>query len=308
MKLVNKKDIPSLDYYIEFYKINNYCSNFDSAMAKLNKITNKRLRIGLIPFEVLFAIWLITGCNFHILLILGTTFFGGTAIFFTIKDGIAEEKAFSNMDTKGISATVDLYNTTNSLDRAKTLEDYYTDEFKEFIKQYMDGNVSEEEEKYNRIVEEQIQNSLDGNEILDLNESASEIAHHIDFYYKTYKLPKLSISNDEWDFLFNYSYDVFKEKGITSVYFQSMSTYVRTILAKVLVSEEDSLTIEDFTNNLDNLSIIISGITPVTLDDNEIKNLKNRILKSCKETHKVVGSRKRKIVNIFDYQKKRTLK
>ncbi len=185
-----------------------------------------------------------------------------------------------------------------------TVEDLYTDEYKE----YMSSSVSQDEEMYRSAAKEQTSTNKNECEILSLDESVSEISRHIDVYYDAYKMPRMQINSAEWDYFYNNIYDVFKKKEISTIFFSSLSTYMRSVLARVLILRCESLTIEILLSFLDTLADIVEYSTPETLSDEEIKNLKDKILRDCKSVHKVVASRKRKLVNMDLYKKGKTLK
>ena len=70
----------------------------------------------------------------------------------------------------------------------------------------------------------------------------------------------------------------------------------------------ESLTIVVLLSFLDTLADIVEYSTPEDLSDEEIKKLKDKILSDCKSIHKVVASRKSKLVNMALYKKGKTLK
>lgn len=184
------------------------------------------------------------------------------------------------------------------------VEEFYTDEYKE----YMSSTVSQDEEMYRRVAKEQSSTNKNECEILSLDESVSEISRHIDVYYDAYKMPRMQINSVEWDYFYNNIYDVFKKKEISTIFYSSLSTYMRSVLARVLILRCESLTIEVLLSFLDTLADIVEYSTPETLSDEEIKNLKNKILSESKSVHKVVASRKSKLVNMDLYKKGKTLK
>lgn len=184
------------------------------------------------------------------------------------------------------------------------VEEFYTDEYKE----YMSSTVSHDEEMYRSAAKEQTITNKNECEILSLDESVSEISRHIDVYYDAYRMPHMKINSAEWDYFFNNIYDVFKKKEISTIFFSSLSTYMRSVLARVLILRCESLTIEVLLSFLDTLADIVEYSTPENLSDEEIKKLKDKILSDCKSVHKVVASRKSKLVNMALYKKGKTLK
>lgn len=175
------------------------------------------------------------------------------------------------------------------------IESFYTDDYKEYI-----SHVSDEYKKYHEVLERQRTSDKCDVEILSLDESVSEISHHIDIYYEAYKLPKMQITNEEWDLFFDSIYEVFRKKEITSVYYQSLSTFIRSVLSRILLSKCETLTIEEILKYLDTLADIVSYSTPEVISPEEISELKNKILDNHKGDDK---KRTNKIVNINSYKK-----
>ena len=186
--------------------------------------------------------------------------------------------------------------------QGKSIEDYYTDLYQEFVRS---GGVSEDEERYRKVVTVQNSKYKDQFEILGLEETFAVLSKHIEVYYEAYRLPKSVITNSEWDTLFDSIFELFKSKEITNLYYQSMGIYLRSTLARVLVFEGASLSLKDFIDNIDALVTSISYYSPVSLTDEEINNLKVKI-QSGIIVHPVVASRKqKKVVQFSDYQKKK---
>lgn len=175
------------------------------------------------------------------------------------------------------------------------IESFYTDDYKEYI-----NSVSDDYKKYREIINKQRMSDKCDIEILSLDESVSEISRHLDIYYEAYKLPKMQITNEEWDLFFDSIYEVFRKKEITSVYYQSLSTFIRSVLSRILLSKCETLTIEEILKHLDTLAEIISYSTPEVISPEEISELKNKILGNHKGDDK---KRTNKIVNINSYKK-----
>ena len=87
-----------------------------------------------------------------------------------------------------------------------------------------------------------------------------------------------------------------------------MGIYLRSTLARVLVFEGASLSLKDFIDNIDALVTSISYYSPISLTDDEVNNLKEKI-QSGITVHRVITSRKSKnVVQFSDYQKKKELR
>lgn len=202
-------------------------------------------------------------------------------------------------DIPSLDSYIELYS-----DSKHHIEDFYTDEYKEYMNRYLD----EDENMYNKALKKQTVVHKNECEILGLDESASEISHHIDVYYDAYKLPKMSIKSAEWDILFNTIYAEFKKREISTMFHYLVSIFIRSVLAQVLVSKREELSLEVILSYLSVLGDMVAYYTPERFSSEEIDDLKNKILKEANGLHKVVKSRKSKIVSINGFQTKKTLK
>lgn len=301
MRLVNKRDVPNLDLYIQLAESEVYGNNFKVPMTKLNKRTIKRLIITFLPYLTLMGAWIAIGCSNNLLVIVASFYLGSTSVSYLTLDKRENEKAWNNPDQKGISPEVDLCRMRNP-HRQKSVSDYYRPNFKV----YMESETSAEDKKYDEVASSQASVNQNHNEILNQEETISQISHEIDLYYDAYKLPKSVMTNKEWDALFDYTFELFKEKEITNVYYQSMAEFIRVVLGLVLVLDRNTLSLSDFANNLSYLKTVISHSTPVIISKKELNTLKQK-LEGNIEVHEVKSVRNSKVID-FSEQKSRRLK
>lgn len=171
----------------------------------------------------------------------------------------------------------------------------------------MSEEISEDERLYNKALKSQNDVRKDDSEILDLDETVSVISHHIEVYYNAYKLPKLKINSAEWDYFYNSIYEVFREKEITSVFYQIMSLYMRSVLSRILLEKREVLTVGVLLDYLETIAELIVYYTPEDMYPEELQKLKEKILKECASTHKVIKTRKSKLVDLSSYRQEKKL-
>lgn len=298
MRLVNKRNIPNLDAYIESAKMDLVKDNFSTSSNAIKKFI-KRLVVFVGPTVLLLIAWLVTGLTNAALVIGALVYLWGSATVCSIKDGIKNEKTMKKMDEAGITEAFNLKYDNSSITQ-KRVSDYYRQEFKEF----MESNTADDEKKYIEIVSKQTEINQDSNEILTQEETISQITHEIDVYYDAYKLPKSVMQNEEWDTLFDNIFELMKEKEITNLYYQTVSEFIRIVLGRVLVSDQITLSLKNFTENIECIRDIIAYTTPVNITEEELADLKINIERGI-IVHKVENVKNSKIIDFNQHKRKR---
>lgn len=283
MKLINKEKLPSLDFYIWLAEFREESKKWDYEEKKDKKESSKLTLLVALAFLLLF---LGTFVNFAFMF--GSFCLAVVGLYKVIN-------ARNNLDNDEVEDLEDF-----EIDDTTDLEKYYTDEYKEFLSH----DLTEDEFNYKKVVDDQIKKSYDENCILGLDETASVLASQVESYYDMYLLPKSVITSAEWDSLFDNVFALFKEKEITSVFYQTMGAFLRDTLATVLVKKRPILSLSDFVDNIHVINDLVEDSTPVSFTSEELNVLKNRINASI-EMHRVEKVKPCKIVNFADYKKKR---
>lgn len=282
MKLINKEKLPSLDLYIRLAEIREELDNWYHEKKKDKKGSSKITLLMVLAFLLL-----LLGSFVNIAFMFGSFCLAVVGLYRVI-DGR------NNLDNDD----EDLEDF--EMDVETDLEKYYTDEYKEFLSH----DLTEDEINYKEVVDAQLEASYDNNCILGLDETASVLASQVESYYDMYLLPKSVITSAEWDSLFDSVFDLFKEKEITSVFYQTMAAFLRDTLATVLVKKRPTLSLSNFVDNIHVINNLVEDSTPVSFTNEELNALKIRINASV-EMHRVDNVRPSKIVNFAEYKKKR---
>lgn len=282
MKLINKEKLPSLDLYIRLAEIREELDNWYHEKKKDKKGSSKITLLMVLAFLLL-----LLGSFVNIAFMFGSFCLAVVGLYRVI-DGR------NNLDN-GDEDLEDF-----EMDVETDLEKYYTDEYKEFLSH----DLTEDEINYKEVVDAQLEASYDNNCILGLDETVSVLASQVERYYDMYLLPKSVITSAEWDSLFDNVFALFKEKEITSVFYQTMGAFLRDTLATVLVKKRPILSLSDFVDNIHVINDLVEDSTPVSFTSEELNVLKNRINASI-EMHRVEKVKPCKIVNFADYKKKR---
>lgn len=100
------------------------------------------------------------------------------------------------------------------------------------------------------------------NEYMDVDESGYKdyedtiedvmdiLVSDLEIYNILYKMPQLSISNDEWDLFFDTTYEYYKSHNLDEFYFTDMVDLNRFAIAKSLVYEQESISLDTYISSL----------------------------------------------------------
>lgn len=289
--------IESLDSTIWLVQLDRFTNKFNTEMNKENQSIKKWLKIGGIPLIISIGVSIITLS--YIPVIIGTTYFGAISIVKTIKDGIEEEKRIkqkysieNNKPFKQESQTPDFDFLYEPIITVKA-EDFHSDYIKERLSEVAKKQrFTVVDSKGNVIggVEDQEQEE----EYLPLNkeETMIQVSDEYRIYKKVYNLPDLTISNKEWDILFDTVFHKLEETCTEDKFYDYMSFLLRYVIAYALVNKKQEINYLSFINQLNRLEII--GMKKEDIRDIEKKtraNLpKTKIIpidfKSLKKTQK----------------------
>lgn len=166
------------------------------------------------------------------------------------------------------------------------IDNYYSDDFKLFNANYKPNKQLEDS-----ILEKKPNIKLLKNkeEIINKNEAIIKVIKEIDIYKLVYNLPKLTISNKEWDILVNNVYNFLVNESRQSEYYEILSFLVQFTFAKCIV-KKFNISMVEFVNSL-------KDILP-DFSRSKVIKLQKKILEEYK---------KNKIIKV-DFTKKKTLK
>lgn len=253
--------IESLDSTIWLVQLDRFTNKFDTEMNKENQRIKKWLKIGGIPLIISIGVSIITLS--YIPVIIGTTYFGAISIVKTIKDGIEEEKRIkqkysikNNTPFKQESQTPDFDFLYEPIITVKA-EDFHSDYIKERLSEVAKKQrFTVVDSKGNVIggVEDQEQEE----EYLPLNkeETMIQVSDEYRIYKKVYNLPDLTISNKEWDILFDTVFHKLEETCTEDKFYDYMSFLLRYVIAYALVNKKQEINYLSFINQLNRLEII----------------------------------------------------
>lgn len=253
--------IESLDSTIWLVQLDRFTNKFDTEMNKENQKIKKWLKIGGIPLIISIGVSIITLS--YIPVIIGTTYFGAISIVKMIKDDIEEEKRIkqkysieNHTPFKQESQTPDFDFLYEPIITVKA-EDFHSDYIKERLSEVAKKQrFTVVDSKGNVIggVEEQEQEE----EYLPLNkeETMIQVSDEYRVYKKVYNLPDLTITNKEWDILFDTVFHKLEETCTEDKFYDYMSFLLRYVIAYALVNKKQEINYLSFINQLNRLEII----------------------------------------------------
>ena len=147
------------------------------------------------------------------------------------------------------------------------IEKYYKEEYLEELEKYKVENAD-------LIQRNNIELNLEvlGTNNLSKNETKSRFDFELDEYYKSYKLPKFKLNENEINEYFHKTYDFFINNNITDDYYKYISYVYRMTLARALVENKKEILLKDFIFSLLYLDVLNNN-----LNQEEITNLKRDI-------------------------------
>lgn len=168
------------------------------------------------------------------------------------------------------------------------------DFYRESYKLASETKETDDEIKYREALESQLSKNSkklpnNENDFLDKDETMVKILEEIDDYLVAYDLPPFTITNSQWDIIFSTIYNIFMEKGIEEKFYDSMSKIVRFVCSKCLINKSNSISLNEFIENLYYLQ-------DYGISKKEILNIKRSIL---------IKSYIPKVINFEDIKKKK---
>ena len=255
-KKYKEKDINTLSDEIQLIQMENFINDFENAM-------NKNLKNGIKKFAIMAGpvlLALFSYLIFHnpMMITIGVCISGVNSITTTITDFVKSLKRMHEYDPN-ISKLQEEKDVEEILEEGigkSRDEDFYTEEYKSVI----EPNETEEERKYRETLESQQKKTYEYNQhlklveddtdFLDKDETMTQIIREVDAYCDAYNLPPLTITNSEWELLFDTSYSIFAKKEMENEFYDAMSELGRFTFAKALVNKQNEIGIKEFVDNL----------------------------------------------------------
>lgn len=263
--------IQSLNETLMIVQLDKYIDKFETEMDKEKKKTTKWLKIGFIPFGISAGLSLVT-LN-AIPLIVGTAYLGTITIVKMIKDDQEVEEKIKrkynpNPKVTQLSSETPDFDFLNEPIMTKTEEDYHSDYFKQKLAEAAritkltlvdeKGNVislnKQEQEEY---VEEPGP--------LNKEETMIQVSTEYKTYKIAYNLPELSITNKEWDILFDTVYHKLEENAQVERFYNYMSFLQRYVIAYSLIHNKKEISFQSYINQIHRLEYI--GLTKEEIKD-----------------------------------------
>lgn len=263
--------IQALNETLMIVQLDKYIDKFETEMAKENKKTTKWLKIGFIPFGISVGLSLVT-IN-PVPLIVGTAYLGTITIVKMIKDDQEVEEKIKrkynpNPKVTQLSSETPDFDFLNEPIMTKTEEDYHSDYFKQKLAEAAritkltlvdeKGNViSSNKNNQEAYVEEP--------GLLNKEETMIQVSTEYKTYKIAYNLPELSITNKEWDILFDTVYHKLEEKGQVESFYNYMSFLQRYVIAYSLIHNKKEISFQSYIDQVHRLEHI--GLTKEEIKD-----------------------------------------
>ncbi len=284
-----KPEIISLRDAIYLVQLENFTNRFERQIAKDKKETRKWLKIAFIPFGItsLLSIILLS----PIPIIVGSTYVGGVSIYKMFKDGEETERKIRekyNLDPK-ITHLVEDDTDFSFLEKPlldKKEEDYFSDLFISIKEETSKPNLKlvSKEEQVPTPKPEEIDYDMTKEEVM------IELASQYRVYAQAYKLPKFTVTNKEWELLFDTMYSRLKELSLENKLYDIMSFLQRYTFAESLINNRKEININSYLNQL-------SMLEKIGFSNIDINSIKEEIRSHLKPTriidfNKIILSKK----------------
>ena len=228
---------------IEIIKLEKYIRELSTASKYEKKIKLKKFLNLSLPFTLLSTIAFIFNNNYF--LIAGIGSFSIASINYFIK----EIKEMNKMDKT--TDNVIMFNESKSVEQIlqngidkRMDEDFYTEDFKNSVEtlEYIFEDNLEQTDSKSELWYHNMQ--------LNKEKCINELINELDFYDYAYNLPKIRISDFEFDTFYNHIYELFLKKGIELDFYYYMSIVMKFTLSYALIYNSKKVSILDFINNL----------------------------------------------------------
>lgn len=252
--------IETLTSALFIVQTNSYMERFEKEMGKENKKTLKWLKWGFIPLGIGVVAGIVTA-NI-IPAYVGLIWMSGTAIVKMFKDGRDDELVIMKKygtNPEPLPEDVPDFSFLGEPILKKKEEDFHSEYFKERLYEEAkrskiklvdsDGNVlyspKEEKEEYVEIPG-----------YLNKEETMIQVSDEYRVYKVVYNLPDLTITNREWDILFDVVYHKMEEKCMEEQFYDYMSFLLRYVIAYSLVNERKAMSFNSFIEQIHRFEIL----------------------------------------------------
>lgn len=257
----NKKGVDNLHDEIFLVQLEKFCGDFDGAMKRSVKSDLKKFLAFLAIYGIsLTAFLLYPSIPTAIIFIVLS---GGKYAYDSFKADMMEmdkvhpknkNGEFIELVCQGEPSVEEVLSRgVGDRDHSEFFREDYIERLNAFKRSPKTINI--DDIKYEKALERQKESkrSIDNADEFDRELAINSIVREIELIHNAYKLPELSISDDEWNEFFNTTYSIFSEKGIRDKYESSMRFVVRMSFAHILLEDVKTLDINTFIRGLDNL-------------------------------------------------------
>ena len=287
--------IETLNGILHIVQLDSYMDKFKSEMAKENKKTIKWLKIGFIPFLISGGVSLIASSM--IPFYIGLCYLGGSAIVKMFVDNKHDELVIMKKygtNTEPLPDDVPDFSFLESEIVTKHEGDFQSDYYKDLLKEEAkrskmtlvdsQGNVlySPEKDKKEEYVE------IPG--YLNKDETMIQVSDEYRVYKVVYNLPDLTITNKEWDILFDVVYHKLEEKCMEEKFYDMMSFLLRYVIAYSLVNDRKSMSFYSFIEQIKRFKLL-------GLDEEDISDIVLKLNANCKKTKVIKFDFKKMVKN-----------
>lgn len=280
------RKIYSLDQEFGLIKFEKAVSIVEESIKEEKKKKKKNLIKALsiiVSFAALFSISIVTK-NF-LLLITSLSSFSGVMVVNQIMNIKNEEKTIKNKNV--------------NLDDNYKKNDFFSDKYKEATKNMQNVPYKESlnDLKYEEALKKQKREKmiLEGKNV-DIEEAIEACTEESNTFTFAYNLPKVIISDDEWNLFLENLYEYFKDNN-TDNFLEVIVQIFRLTCAKAIFYNYNEITIYNLIDDLEYLE----GINYSML---EIKKIQKIILEDLKNHNIEKNSSKCEIINFDEYKKK----
>lgn len=252
--------IQPLNETLMMVQLNSYMDRFDNEIAKMNKKTKKWLLIGGIPFLVTVGVGAFIESFFPLLI--GLIYFSGVAMVKTVKDAKEEEMVImKKYGTNPEPVPDDVPDFTFIEDPivSKTEKDYHSDYYKERLRTEARKAKLTLYDSSGKILytdEEEKEPYVEIPGYLNKEETMVQVSDEYRVYKKVYNLPELSITNREWEILFDTVYHKLEESCSEEEFYDYMSFLLRYVIAFSLVNNRSEMSFRTFINQVSRFELV----------------------------------------------------
>ncbi len=138
----------------------------------------------------------------------------------------------------------------------QVLDHYYKDDLIRYDKYFLREDYEEQMKKFEQVLEQyededdklQVVEEIEDSACLD--DVMETLVADLDIYSSLYKVPEVSIKDDEWELLFYTIGEYFLDLDLDYLFFDTMVDLNKWAIAKSMVYEEESISLQTYISSL----------------------------------------------------------